>query len=832
VQQSTVRNVLNLSQPVAMIKTYLKLAFRSLVKNRIFSFINVFGLAIGLTCCLLISMYIYMELSYDTQHEAGSRLYQLGTVSVQDGKKDRYATTPAPIGPTMKQVFPEIESTTRLLPAFQDDKTLLQYTGKNNVSSFYETRGYFADSTFFRLFTYQFKEGDASTALNDPTSLVINEEIAKKIFGNEPALGKTIHVNSTTNGEFDFKVTGVFVPSAIPSHIDARFFMSMQSGEVGPWTRSINDMVNNNMFFTYLLLKPGTNPKQLEAKFPAFVNRYMGADLKESGRGREQFLTKVPDIHLYANTQGNVTPGGSLNYLYILISIAVVTILIACVNFMNLSTARSSKRAVEIGVRKVLGAEKAALVRQFLWEAVLLALVSFVISIVLSLLLMPLFERVSGKTYSFSGNQYTWLIAGFLLVTIMAGLVAGVYPAFFLSAFKPVKVLKGRLANSLSAVSLRKVLVVFQFVISVALIVASITISNQMSYLRNKDLGFEKDQQLIIPLRSTAARDMYAAFKNELMNNPAVSNAGASIYYPGIPNVTDWLMYKQGTPPDQTKTVFMNRIDETYLQTLGIKPVAGRLFSRDFPGDTLNRIVLNERAVKEFGFASAEDAVGKNIAATRNNSEVLFPVIGVVKDFHFQDLHNGIESYGFMLSPRRSFTYMVAHLKPQNIQAALSGISATWTKLNPNEPFEYSFLDDDFQRNYQAEERLASIIRYFTIVAIFISCLGLFGLTTFSVEQRTREIGIRKVLGASTAGIVSLLSKDFLKLVLISFLLASPLAWYFINEWLQGFAYRAPFTVWLLLGAWAVALLIAFLTISIQAMKVALSNPVKSLRIE
>lgn len=815
-----------------MIKTYLKLAFRSLVKNKVFSFINVFGLAIGLTCCLLISMYIYTELSYDTQHKAGDRLYQLGTISIQDGKADRYATTPAPIGPTMKQVFPEIESTTRLMPAFQDDKTLLQYTDAKNVRSFYEMHGYFADSTFFQLFTYKFKEGNPNTALNDPTSLVINEEIAKKIFGNEPALGKTIHINSTTNGEFDFKVTGVFIPSKIPSHIDARFIMSMQSGEVGPWVRSINDMVNNNLFYTYFLLKPGAAPKQLEAKFPAFINRYMANDLKATGRGRNQFLTKVADIHLYANTEGNVTAGGSLNYLYILISIAIVTILIACVNFMNLSTARSSKRAVEIGVRKVLGAEKASLIRQFLWEAVLLALISFVISILFTILLMPVFEQVSGKEYSFSSNQYTWLIAGFLLVTLMAGLIAGVYPAFYLSAFKPVKVLKGRFANSLAAISMRKVLVVFQFVISVALIVASTTISNQMSYLRNKDLGFQKDQQLIIPLRSSNARAMYATFRNELLTNPAVSNTGASIYYPGIANVTDWLLYKQGTPAEQTKTVFINRIDETYLQTLGITPVAGRLFSKDFPADTLNRMVINEQTVKAFGFASAEEAVGKNIAANWGGEEVLFPIIGVVKDFHFKDLHTGIESYGFLLSPRRSYTYLVAHIKGKNVQTALASISAAWAKLNPNEPFEYSFLDDDFQKNYQAENRLAGIIRYFTIVAIFISCLGLFGLTTFSVEQRTKEIGIRKVLGASTAGIVSLLSKDFLKLVLISFLVASPLAWYFINQWLQSFAYRAPFTVWLLLGAWAIALLIAFLTISIQAMKVALSNPVKSLRIE
>lgn len=815
-----------------MLPTYLKLALRSLLKNRVFAFINVFSLSIGLTCCLLISMYIYQELSYDTHHTLGNRLYQIGTTSIQQGKEDRYATTPGPLGPLMQQSFPEIESTVRLLPAFEEDKTLLQYKDGNDVRSFYETKGYFADSTYFRLFSYSFKEGDARTALDEPTAVVISEEIAKKIFGKESALNKTIHINSTTNGPFDFKVTGVFIPSKTPSHVDARFIMSMQSGEVGPWVRQLADIVNNNLFYSYLLLKPGTDAKKLEAKFEGFITRYAGTDLKSAGRWRKQFLTPVKDIHLYANTDGNVTPGGSISYLYILISIAIVTLLIACVNFMNLATARSSKRAMEIGVRKVMGAEKSSLVRQFLWEAILMALVSFIISLVFVFLLMPLFESVSGKEFDFSAQQYLYLLTAFLVVTLFAGLIAGVYPAFYLSAFKPVKVLKGKFSNSLAAISFRKVLVVFQFVISVALIVASITISNQMSYVRTKDLGFQRDRQVVIPLRTSTAKQIYPAFKNELAANASVTSSGASIYYPGITNVTDWLLYKQGTPPDQTRTVFLNFVDNSFLQTLDVKPVAGRLFSKEFPGDTSNRIVLNEQAIKDFGFASNEEAVGKNIAATRGGNEVLYNIIGVVKDFHFKDFHSQIESYGFFLNRRPNFNYLIVNVNGGDIGTALSSMTASWAKLNPNEPFEYSFLDQDFQKNYIAEERLASIIKYFTIVAIFISCLGLFGLTTFSVEQRTREIGIRKVLGASTAGIVSLLSKDFLKLVVLSFLVASPLAWYFVNNWLQSFAYRAPFTIWIVLTGWALALLIAFFTISIQALKVALTNPVKNLRTE
>jgi putative ABC transport system permease protein len=353
-----------------------------------------------------------------------------------------------------------------------------------------------------------------------------------------------------------------------------------------------------------------------------------------------------------------------------------------------------------------------------------------------------------------------------------------------------------------------------------------------MRYLRNKDLGFQKEQQIIIPLRTTTAKEIYPALKTALLANTSVSSAGASIYYPGIANVMDWLLYKQGNASDQTKTVFMNRVDDSYLQTIGVKLAAGRLFSRNFPGDTANRIILNEQAVKDFGFASPEDAIGKNIAASRGEQEVLFPIIGVVKDFHFKGLHAPIQAYGFLLNRQQDYGYMVAHAKSGHIKSTLSSLGAAWAQLNPNEPFEYSFLDQDFQKNYVAEERLAAIIRYFTIIAIFISCLGLFGLTTFSIEQRTKEIGIRKVLGASVAGIVSLLSRDFLKLVVISFLVASPLAWYFINKWLQGFAYKTPFTIWMVLAGCAVALLIAFFTISIQAIKAAIANPVKSLRTE
>ena len=825
-----------------MLKNYFKIALRNLMKNKIFSFINIFGLAIGLTCCMLITLYIYNELSYDSYHKNAKQIYQLGTTFVKDGIEDRTANTPALMAKTMQQEFPEIVQTTRLLKTFADDKTLLQYTPqKGDVKSFYETKGYLADSTYFKVLTYNFKEGNPATALDEPNSVVLSQEIASKFFGNEPALNRVIHISSSTNGDYDFKVTGVFIPSKVRSHIDARFFMSMSGGDVGKFMAARTDLATNNMFYTYLVLKEGSDQEKLESKFPAFIEKYAGKDLKAMGFYKKQFLTAIKDIHLdpkftSSKNASNVTPGGSMMYLYILGSIALFTLLIACINFMNLSTARSSKRSAEVGVRKVLGAQKGALIRQFLGESLIMALIAFIIALVISKLLLPLFSTLAGQEISFSFQQHTLLLAGFFLLAIITGLLAGSYPAFYLSSFKPVKVLKGKLTNSLAAVSLRKALVVFQFVISVVLIVASVVIVNQMRFMRNKDLGFEKDQQVIIPLRSNIAKQIYTSLKNELAKEPSIKSVGAARYYPGIMHPSDMPLYKEGLTMQDAKRVFMNYIDESYLQTLGIKPVAGRIYSKEFfTADTSGsspRVVLNEEAIKQIGFSSSQDAIGKNVKIDYQGKTFSLQVIGVVKDFHFKDLHVPIEPYGFQLNTGNSFTYLFAHAGTNNINATLKAIETAWHKLNPNEPFEYSFLDDDFQKNYEAGNRLASIVSYFTIIAILISCLGLFGLSLFSTEQRTKEIGIRKVLGATSGNIVTLLSKDFVKLVLIAIIIASPLAWYAMNKWLEDFAYRIHISWSIFLITSVIAMAIALLTVSFQAVRAAISNPAKSLRTE
>ncbi|HZF66273.1 MAG TPA: FtsX-like permease family protein [Chitinophagaceae bacterium] len=815
-----------------MIKTYFKIAWRNLKKNKTFSFINIFGLSVGLTCCMLISLYLYHSFSYDKYHKHAERVFQLGTAFVDDGKEKRAANTAGPVGKMMQQDFPEVQATARAMKLWRDDKTLFQVNqGTSQQKSFYETDGFLADSSLFEVLSFFFKEGNPNTALREPKSLVLSEQIAEKLFGKEPALDKFVHVSSSTNGDHDLKVTGVFKAPPAPSHFNAKFIMSFAGGDMNGFANDNPSPVNNNMFFTYLMLKEGSNSNALAAKFPAFVQTHLGEELKAMGKERSYFLTPVKDIHL-TGVENNVSPGGNKTSLFVLASIALLTLLIACINFMNLSTSSSAKRAAEVGIRKVLGAERNSLLRQFLGESVLMAFVALAAATVFTFLLLPLFERVAAKNLSVPVADYAVLLLVFLVLALVTGLFAGSYPAFYLSAFKPIKVLKGKFANSLAAVSLRKGLVVFQFVISVALIVASLVIANQMKFLRAKDLGFTKDQQIVIPLRTSTAKELIPSFKSAAASNPTISSVGASMSYPGIFHPQDWSMYKEGENMTSSQKVYINLVDDQFLQTLGMKPIAGRLFSPDFPADTLTRFVVNEEAVKQFGFASAEEAIGKWLAFDWQGEQMQYTIVGVVKNFHFKDLHEKIEPFAFRVHGSAGFNYLLAHVKAGSLDQSLSFLENTWKKLNPNEPFEYSFLDLDFQKNYEAESRQASLINYFTVIAIIISCLGLFGLATFTAEQRTKEIGIRKVLGASVAGLVGLLSKDFLKLVAIAVLIASPVAWYFMNQWLQNFAYRSPIPWQLFVLTSFLAMFIAFVTIAFQAIRAALANPVSNLRTE
>lgn len=805
-----------------------------MMKNKFFSIVNIFGLSVGLACCMLIALYLHYETSYDSYQKNIENLYQVGTSFVKTGEKDYpMPYTSPPVAAALKQEFPEIAESTRLFGS--EDDYLIQYNPVNgDKKSFLEQHGNIADPSFFKLFTYNFIEGNPNSALTNPNTIVISENMAKKIFGNQTALGKVIHVNSNINGSYDYTVTGVFRPVSSPSHINANFFMSLSGGELDKYLKKQgNDFARNNMFYTYLLLKPGADPAKLESKFPAFIKKYAENDLKRMGRYKKQFLIPVKDIHLSMVLTSNVTPPASKTYLFVLASIAVFTLLIACINFMNLSTARSSKRSSEVGVRKVLGAEKGALIRQFLGESILMTIIAFIIALFIAILILPIFNQLSQKQITISYADDRFLFLEFLLMALVTGFIAGSYPAFYLSSFNPVKVLKGKLSNSLAVVSIRKGLVVFQFIISVILIIATVVIARQMHYMRNADLGFAKDQQIIIPLRTTTSKSMYVTLKNEIKSSSKVISVSASMYYPGIANLMDAGYYKDGQNMNDSKHTRMNYVDEDFLNTLEFKPVAGRLFSSQFKSDTGNRIIVNENAIKEIGFTSAQKAVGQNIYFDLLGKKYSFLIIGVVKDFHFEDLHSPVSPFGFQLaSDKNFFNYLVVHAKAGNMAQVLKTIENAWHKYDQTDPFDYTFLDEEFQKNYAADNRLASIVRYFTVIAILISCLGLFGLAAFSAEQRTKEIGIRKVLGARVSTIVSLLSVDFLKLIILSVVIASPIAWWAMNKWLQSFAYRQPIDWTIFAYTTLIAIVIGLLTIGSQAIKAAVSNPIKSLKSE
>lgn len=811
------------------------MAWRSLLKNKTATAINIFGLTVGLAACMLIVIYIIHENSYDRHFKDYEQIHLVGTTFVKEGKENNTAGTPHIMGETMQQEFPEVQASTKLLSIFTEDKTLLRYNPeKGDPQTFYEPKGYIADSAFFDIFSYEFAEGNATNALNNPRSIVLSEEIAKKFFGNQPALNKNITVASNlTGGDVLFTVTGVFKESSKPSHIDARFFLAFKGGTMEEYVKNQGpNFVNNNMFLTYLLLKPGTDTKMLQAKFPSFIQKYAAADLKVAGFNKKQFIVGLKDIHLKSGIEQTATPSGNLTYLYILISIAVFILLIACVNFMNLATARSSKRASEVGVRKVLGAEKSTLIKQFLGESFLITLIAFLLSVGVTKLLVPVFAEVSGKALTFDIIQDAWLIGGFFALATITGFIAGSYPAFYLSSFKPIKVLKGKISNTLAAVALRKGLVVFQFVISVALIIATVVIEKQMQFLRNKDLGFSKEQQVIIPLRSETSKKAYTALKAEIGQSKDVASVAASVYYPGIFNPEDNNFYRQGQDVTLAKNTRTNRVDADFLQTLNIKLSAGRLFSSGFTADTGSNIILNEKAIREMGFASPEKSIGEKILFKIRDQVLDYTIVGVVKDFHFEDLQQPITPFGFTLNGEANFSYLIVHGKGTNVKETLSAVEKSWKSAVPNEPFEYSFLDADFQKNYKAQEQLSTIVTYFTIIAIIICCLGLFALAAFSAEQRIKEIGVRKVLGASVGSIVGLLSKDFLKLVIIAALIASPIAWYVMNEWLKNFAYRTNISWVVFAITIAAAVSIAIITVSFQAIKAAMANPVKNLRTE
>jgi putative ABC transport system permease protein len=811
---------------IAMIFNYLKIAFRNIRKYKFISFINLFGLTVGLTCCLLILAYIVNELSYDKYHDKADRIYRVSRLfkNPQTGVEMlNLGTVAPPFAPLIQNDFKEVEKVTRFI---QNGNTPFRYGEKN----FNEPNPYWADSNFFAFFKTEVIKGNPQKALTGPYSIMLTEEAAQKYFGNEDPMNKVLRMGN----QFDFKVTGIFKRLPSNTHFHPEFLMSFSTlNDTAIYgAENLRTNFGNNSFFTYLLLPEGYDPKKLEAQFPAFIDRHMpraqNAQFKPS-QGTSLSLTKLTDIHLRSHLDSEAEPNGDIRRVYIFSAIALFILLIACINYMNLSTARSALRAREIGVRKVVGAQRKEIVIQFLTESVLICWIAIILAFVLSWALLPLLNQLSGGDLSINILMKPGIIIPLLVIPFAVGILSGIYPALFMSSFRPVSVLKGLFKARGNSISFRKVLVTVQFAISIILLIATAVVFRQMRFMQDRDLGYSKDH--IITLNYTGAlNESFDAFRTELLSNSVLKEASRSSRIP-----TGRLLDAMGSQMKSGDTIAPVNVDIKYvatdhdfINTYGVKMVAGRQFSREFGADT-NAFVINQAAVSALGFRNNEEVVGKDFVYGGLRGKL----VGVAQDFHFESMHQKIVPLVFFI-PRSANSYGNISIKASgtNIPGALAHIEKSWNKFLPETPFDYTFLDENFTRLYEAEQREKTIFTVFAFIAIFIACLGLFGLSAFAISQRVKEIGIRKVLGADTHTIVTLLSKDFLKLVLIAALIAFPVAWWAMNNWLEDFAYRITIPWWIFLAAGITAAFIAFITISMQAIKAALANPVKSLRTE
>jgi putative ABC transport system permease protein len=808
-----------------MIKNYIKTAFRSLTKNKGFTAINVLGLALGLATCLLIVFYVFDELSYDRYNTNADRIFRVNEAIKFGGADNKYAVSPPPMAAAMKGDFPEIEQIARfrMRGGFQVKK------GNQNIQ---ENSMVYADPDVFKVFTLPVIDGNPVDGLKNPHSVVITERAAKKYFNSTDVVGKVLTFNDTAL----YKVTAVIKNIPKQSHFDFDFFISMSS-----LAESRDDSWFSSNFNTYILLRPGADHKALESKFVQFFKTHAGPQLQsilhltfekfEQGGNYFRFtLTPLPDIHLQSSMVGEMGANGNIEYVYMFSAIAVFILLIACVNFMNLSTARSANRAREVGVRKVLGSPRKYLIFQFLAESIMVTLAGAIIAVIAAWLLLPVFNNMADKELTVTPQILAWLVPALLLIIVVIGMLAGSYPAFFLSGFQPIQVLKGKLSAGFKGGNLRSFLVVFQFAISIFLIIGTLVIYNQLKFIQNKDLGYNRNHVLTIWDVYTLG-DKASSFKAEIKQISGVENATLTGALPTTNYGNSSTVFKSAVV-DQKNGLLTQEwyADEDYVPTLGLKIIAGRNFSRQMATDT-DAVLINESAAKMLGYTNP---IGQLIYdPTDNKVTKLKPyrIIGVMKDFNFQSLRSNVTP--LLLFNGHDLGGLSIRANTANIAALLSQLKSKWTEFSPNQTLNYSFMDQDFDKLYRSEQRIGGIAIAFTSLAIIIACLGLFGLAAYAAEQRTKEIGIRKVLGASMSTIVGMLSKDFIKLVLISIVIASPFAWYFMNRWfLQSFAYRQDIQWWVVAVAGVAAIIIAFITISFQSIKAALTNPVKSLRSE
>jgi len=792
-----------------MIQNFFKISFRNLWKHWVFSSINILGLSIGMTACYLIFLYVNFELSYDNFHAKEDRIYRL-VADIKTPTETINGNGPSWAVPPHLNDFPEVEAAVRVL----SDVILFR---KDNLK-FNESESLWADADFFTVFDYKLLKGNPLTVLKEPFSIVLSETSAKKYFGDNDPIGQTIFI---TDDAYPSTVTGIMEDIPENSQIQGNVIISMTT-ITKKFADGVDDQWGNYGPFAYVLLKPGSNAENLESKFPAFLEKWSGKDMSKSQMYPTLLLEPLRGVYLKSDRGGFVT--GNINNVYIFSIVALLILLIACINFINLTTARSSERAKEVGIRKVVGASKFQLTRQFMGESVLICLIAFLLTLVISSIILPSFNELAGKTISqgiFENYQYLLLL---FLAAIGIGLLAGIYPALVLSSYKPTAVLKGRFATGTKGNFLRKGLVISQFSISIALIIGTIVVYSQMNYMSNLDLGFKKDQVLVLDTNSDKNKD---ALKQAISSLPNVTNVSLSSSVPGGGNPAAYSEIENVKGDLQVANLDLYFVDFDYISLYNIQVAAGRAFSSEFKTDTTQAMVLNEAAVKMFGYSSPEQAIGKRFKQWGREGKI----IGVIKDFHFQSLKNPIKPLSMRIEPDRG-DYLSINVSASNLTATMAAVEKEWKKIIPNKPFSYYFLDEFFNRQYKGEEQFGKLFLNFALLAIFLSCLGLLGLASYTTMQRTKEIGIRKVMGASITNILYLLSRDFLKLVILSFFVAAPLSWYFIQKWLINFAYRTTISWWVFIAAGGIAVLIAIITVSFQSIKAAMSNPVKSLRTE
>ena len=805
-----------------MLTTYLKIAIRNLKRHKLFSAINILGLTIGMATCMLIMLYIKDELSYDRFNKKADRIVRVVFKGSVQGEKMNEAHVMPPVAQTLRADYPEVQEATRLR---NGGFPRISYGDK----SFREDALAFADSNIFEVFTLPLLKGDSKTALLEPNTIVISRDIAEKYFGVEDPINKTLNLDSDRG----FKVTGIMENIPKNSHFHFDIFASMASL---PEARESSWMTSE--FYTYLVLPEGYNYKKLEDKLPQVVEKYMGPQLQKSmgitfsefkkkGNNLGLVLQPLTDIHLKSNFSYDLGSSGNIQYVYIFTVIALFMLLIACINFINLSTAAASKRAKEVGIRKVLGSDRVQLIRQFLAESIVITFIALALAVGFVKIALPLFNQLSGKDLNLQLTSDPWLLPAIIITGLVTAVFAGSYPALFLSSFQPVTVLKGKFQAGKNGISLRSGLVVFQFFISASLIIGTVVVFKQLQYIKNKSLGYNKEQVLI--MRETGRLGQKEdVFREQLTRDTRIISVSNSGYLPAGPtNNNNFFVYPgDENALEQIKTLRYD-VDEQYIPTLGISLLAGRNFSKDFASDSA-AVIINETAARSFGWE--KDAIGKTLSTANNNSsKAAYQVIGVVEDFHFKSLHESISPLVMVLGRNDG---LIVKFKTGDIAGLLTTVKQHWADLSPEEPFNYSFLDENFRRSYEFEQKVGQILGIFAGLTILVACLGLLGLVTFATEQRIKEIGIRKVLGASVTDIVGLLSKDFLKLILVANILAWPLAWWIMNTWLNDFAYRTSISAWIFIASAALTVLIAVLIIGLKAVQAGRANPVDSLRTE